>query len=95
MTVQLREPDLSLPGADVVRAGLADLAAGHRTEAALLVSGAAHRMRALGYAVPEATADDGALYELVRSRVGDARAHSTYNALRRRMVSFLNSAHRR
>jgi hypothetical protein len=86
------DPDPSLPGADLVQAGLADLGAGRRTEAALLVGGAAHRLRALGYDVSDAPVDNGELYELVRRRVGDARAHSTYNALRRRLVSFLNSA---
>jgi hypothetical protein len=88
------QDETALPGGELVLAGLADLRAGRRTEAALLVGGAAHRLRAIGYAVPDAASDDGELYELVRRRVGDARAHGTYNALRRRLVRFLNAARR-
>ena len=89
-------PSPAIPGADLVTAGLADVRAGRRTEEALLVDSAAPRLRALGYVVPEATSDDpdGELYELIRARVGDARAHSSYNALRRRMVSFLRASPR-
>ena len=87
-------PSPAIPGADLITAGLADLRAGRRSEESLLVSSAAQRLRLLGYVVPEAMAadPDGELYELVRLRVGDARAHGTYNALRRRMVSFLRSS---
>jgi len=87
-------PSPAIPGADLVTAGLADLRAGRRSEESLLVSSAARRLRVLGYVVPEAMAadPDGELYELIRSRVGDARAHGTYNALRRRIVSFLRSS---
>jgi len=89
-----RSPDPAVPGADLVTEGLEDLRLGRRSEAAMLVCSAAPRLRALGYGLPTADVDDpdGQLYELVRRRVGSARAHSTYNALRRRMISFLNSS---
>jgi len=41
-----------LPGSDLVVAGLADLATGRETEAALLVALAAPRLSALGLIVP-------------------------------------------
>lgn len=87
-------PSPAIPGADLVAAGLADLRAGRRSEEAMLVSAAASRLRMLGYVVPHSpTGDpDGELYDLIRLRVGDARAHGTYNALRRRIVSFLRSS---
>jgi len=77
-----------------VLAGLEDLRAGHLTEEALLVLAAGARLGALGYGIPTASVEDpeGALYELIRARVGGARAHGTYNALRRRMVSFLRAS---
>ena len=89
-------PSPALPGADLVAAGLADLRTGRLTEEALLVLSAGQRLRDLGYSVPPVTVDDPDwdLYQLVRARVGDARAHSTYNALRRRMVSFLRASPR-
>jgi len=43
---------MDLPGAEMVRPGLEDLAAGRETEAGLLVAVAAPRLRALGYTVP-------------------------------------------
>ena len=89
-------PSPALPGADLVAAGLADLRAGRSSEEALLVDAAATRLRALGYEVPPSAVSDpeGDLYEMIRDRVGDARAHSTYNALRRRVASFLRASPR-
>jgi len=90
----MRSPHRAVPGADLVTEGLEDLRLGRQSEAAMLVSSAAPRLRALGYGPPAVGIDDpdGELYELIRQRVGTAKAHSTYNALRRRMVSFLNSS---
>jgi len=83
-------PD-AFPGADLVRGGLADLAAGRETQAALLVSMAAPRLRAVGFDVPEGIMDPShRLYELLSA--GDAGAHSRYNALVGRAVSFARAA---
>ncbi len=87
-----------LPGADLVSGGLADLAAGRETERALLVAMAAPRLRSAGIEVPDdGYADERAspshrLYALL-SLAGDG-AHSRYNALVARMVSFLRAAER-
>ena len=81
-----------LPGAELIDRGLADLAAGMVTIESLLVSMAAPSLRALGYAVI-APIDDAelALYALLSARDGNA-AHSRYNALVRRLVSFQRAA---
>ncbi len=77
-------------------AGLADLAAGRESESALLVAMAAPRLRALGYDVPSsvggARPPSHRLYELLAD--GDHDAHSRYNALVGRMVSFARAAER-
>jgi hypothetical protein len=83
-----------LPGYELVSGGLADLAAGRESEASLMVTMAAPRLRALGIDVPPAA--DGAshrLYEMLSERDGGA-AHSRYNALIRRMVSLARAAER-
>lgn len=80
------------PGEDLVRSGLDDLAAGRETEAALLVTIAAPRLRSLGYDVPESGFDcpSHRLYELLSSTQDGA--HSRYNALIGRIVSFARAA---
>jgi hypothetical protein len=82
----------SLPGGDLVADGLADLRAGRETPAALLVMMASARLRALGFEVPVSAAGEAfhRLYELLE-RDGPG-AHSRYNALVRRMVSFARAA---
>jgi hypothetical protein len=83
-----------LPGSDLVAAGLGDLAAGRETPAALLVLVGAPRLRRLGIPVPEQRGTEPAehrLYALLAARDGDA-AHSSYNALVRRLVSFERAA---
>lgn len=81
-----------LPGSDLVSEGLADLAAGRETESALLVAVAAPRLRALGIEVPAGGGDHPShrLYELLTTRTDGA--HSRYNALLARMVSFARAA---
>jgi hypothetical protein len=82
-----------LPGHELVSAGLADLAAGRESEASLLVEMAAPRLRSLGFDVPPArNGGDSShrLYELLTERGGGA--HSRYNALVGRMVSFARAA---
>ena len=82
-----RIPD-KLPGGDLVAAGIKDLAKGRATVAALLVSIGAPRLRSGGLAIPKAAADpEHRLYALLR-RWGSDSAHSRYNALIRRLVSF-------
>jgi hypothetical protein len=77
-----------LPGSDLVRRGLADLDAGIESIEALLVSIGAERMRRAGLAVPSAIASpEHALYEALQREDSDS-AHSRYNALIRRLVSF-------
>jgi hypothetical protein len=77
-----------LPGADIVTAGLRDLDAGIESIPGLLVSVGAPRLKRLGVAVSGAVSDpEHRLYRLLSRDHGDA-AHSRYNALVRRLVSF-------
>jgi hypothetical protein len=82
-----------LPGAELVEAGLRDLEAGADSVAALAVSMAATRLRAVGIQVPPTHLDRPAhrLYERL-SRDDPRAAHSDYNALVRRIVSFARGA---
>ena len=87
--------DSRLPGADLVTRGMEDLAAGMLTEEALLVTAAAPRLRSAGLAVTPAEVDAPLhrLYELLAASDA-AGAHSRYNALVGRMVSFARAAER-
>lgn len=82
-----------LPGADLVEQGIGDLQAGRDTKESALVSMAAPRLRALGIDVPVSDGRDAGhrLYELL-SDEDRASAHSRYNALTRRVVSFARAA---
>lgn len=81
-----------LPGGDFVLAGIADLSHGIESEAALLVSIGAPRLAMLGYSLADPIADaEHRLYEMLRSTAPMA-AHSKYNALIRRLVSFERAA---
>lgn len=81
-----------LPGGDLVREGLEDLQNGHETAPALLVAIGAPRLRRLGIAVPETSQDpEHRLYALLARTEGDG-AHSRFNALIRRLVSFERAA---
>ena len=89
----MRNVRSELPGEDLVRSGIRDLAERRESEAALALAMAATRLRAVGVDVPEnIVADPGhRLYELLSD--GDAgSAHSRYNALVRRLVSFLRAS---
>ena len=90
----MRTVSADLPGHELVSAGLADLVAGDESEASLLVSMAAPRLRALGFQVPAGGVERPShrLYELLSEPERDAGAHSRYNALVRRMVSFARAA---
>ena len=81
-----------LPGADLVREGLDDLRNGRETAPALLVAIGAPRLRRLGIGVPETVQDpEDRLYALLARTEGDA-AHTRFNALIRRLVSFERAA---
>ena len=80
----------SLPGGELIRRGLGDLATGRESEAALLVLIGAPRLRRLGLFVPEAKYSrlpEHQLYDLLACSDSDS-AHSRYNALVRRLVRF-------
>lgn len=79
----------AFPGGDLIRQGLEDLVAGRESEEALLVLIGAPRLRSLGVNVPDANASvpEHRLYERLASADPDS-AHSRYNALIRRLVSF-------
>jgi hypothetical protein len=82
-----------LPGYEYVQPGIEDLGRGVESIAALLVSIGAPRLRRLGLPVPECVlqSPEHRLYELLRQEGEDA-AHSRYNALIRRLVSFERAA---
>jgi hypothetical protein len=78
----------ALPGGDLVAEGLRDLARGVESVPSLLVSIGAPRLRRLGVDVPALfPSPEHRLYTLLRRTSGDA-AHSQYNALIRRLVSY-------
>jgi hypothetical protein len=84
-----------LPGAEWIREGLRDQAAGRETVPALLVAIGAPRLRLAGVAVPASPYDrpepdvspEHHLYLRLAGEDQDS-AHSRYNALVRRLVSF-------
>ncbi len=77
-----------LPGHDLIDLGLADLARGAETIPALVVAIGAPRLRQLGLDVPATPSGaEHRLYTLLAREDSDA-AHSRYNALVRRLVSF-------
>jgi hypothetical protein len=83
----------SLPGNDLVRQGIEDLCRGVESVPALLVSIGAPRLRLLGLEVPEniISLPERRLYQLLWSDDPDV-AHSRYNALIRRLISFERAA---
>ena len=82
----------ALPGAELVERGTADLNAGRESIEALLVSIGAPRLRSLGIELSTPIASpEHKLYALLATEKGDA-AHSAYNALIRRLVSFERAA---
>ena len=87
--------DEALPGYDLISEGLKDLALGVESTAALLVSIGAPRLSRIGISVaspiPHA---EHRLYQHLSRAHGDA-AHSRFNALVRRLVSFERAAERR
>lgn len=81
-----------LPGAEIVREGLADLARGVESVPALLVSIGAPRLRRIGLTIPKTfPTPEKRLYALLEATGADS-AHSRYNALIRRLVSYERAA---
>jgi hypothetical protein len=86
----------SLPGAEIVLPGLADLEAGRESVNASAVRSAAPRLRRAGLDVPPSSGDTPAahvLYRQLSEELGDG-AHSRYNAILSRIVSFAGAAER-
>ncbi len=81
------------PGEDLVTKGIQDLKEGRETIESLLVSIGAPRLRQLGMKVPENTfsTPEHRLYFRLSAENSDG-AHSRYNALIRRLVSFERAA---
>jgi hypothetical protein len=82
-----------LPGADLIDAGLKDLRQNRETVAALLVAIGAPRLRSIGLNLPEKLPEnpEHRLYDLLTRDDSDS-AHSRYNALIRRLVSYEQAA---
>jgi hypothetical protein len=81
-----------LPGAELVEKGLSDLAERTETVESLLVSVGAPRLRALGFEVRNPVENPEERLYLLLARDDPAGAHSRYNALVRRLVSFERAA---
>jgi hypothetical protein len=88
----VRAIPLDLPGSELVSAGLRDLADGVESVEALLVSIGEPRLRQIGLDVPAPLPDaDHRLYERLAADDPNG-AHSRYNSLVRRLVSFERAA---
>jgi hypothetical protein len=94
-TPRVREINDALPGADLIREGLRDLENGVESVPALLVLVGAPRLRELGIDVVKTVHTPGfpehRLYDRLAADDPDG-AHSSYNALIRRLVSFERTA---
>ena len=79
----------SLPGSDLIVAGIRDLESEKETLAALLVAIGAPKLRSLGLELPPhlPSNPEHRLYDLLSASEPNS-AHSKYNALIRRLVSF-------
>lgn len=91
-----REELLDLPGGELVVPGLEDLRLGVDSVAALLVAMAAGRLRDSGLDVPKKLPSEPEITLFLRlgAEVGN-EAHSRYNALVRRLISFEQALERR
>ncbi|HEY8182139.1 MAG TPA: hypothetical protein VII32_07845 [Thermoanaerobaculia bacterium] len=82
----------ALPGADLIRRGLADLEKGIESVPSLLVLVGAPRLRRLGFVIPDTDFfPEDKLYARLADEDSDS-AHSRYNALIRTLVSFERAA---
>ena len=83
----------ALPGGNLIDEGVTDLHEGRETIAALLVAIGSPRLRRLGIELPDSLPEnpEHRLYDLLAQDEPDS-AHSRYNALIRRLVSFERAA---
>ena len=82
----------SFPGSEIVTQGVLDLERGEESIEALLISIGAPRLERLGIHVPRPLpAPEHRLYQRLAAEDADA-AHSRYNALVGRLVSFERAA---
>lgn len=82
----------ALPGGDLIEQGMTDLAGGVESVASLLVSIGCPRLQRLGFLIEHPIDDpERRLYEMLSGENPDG-AHSRYNALVRRLVSFERAA---
>lgn len=81
------------PGEEMIEEGLHDLLEGKETVFSLLVMIGAPRLRRLGVPIPEISIEspEHRLYQKL-SKIDPDAAHSRYNALIRRLVSFERAA---
>jgi hypothetical protein len=96
MPMASRQSNARLPGEDLVEQGLADLAQDTISDAALLVLIAAPRLRRLGMEIPIRHFSEPCehlLYARLEQRLG-TDAHSQYNSLIRRIVSYARARER-
>ena len=79
----------SLPASDLITAGIKDLQYQRETIPALLVAIGAPKLRSLGLEIPDPLPSnpEDRLYDLLAVDEPDS-AHSRYNALIRKLVSF-------
>jgi hypothetical protein len=88
--------EILLPGEELVQQGLADLSQDRLTDCSLLVLIAAPRLKRLGIHVPDRPSlwpREHELYSRLEARLGSG-AHSYYNSLIRRIVSFEHALER-
>lgn len=85
--------DAALPVGDIIDTGLQDLRDGRETIAGLPVAIGAPKLRRLGFEVPDHLPSEPAhrLYDLL-SKTDEDSAHSRYNSLIRKLVSFEQAA---
>ena len=83
----------ALPGNELIESGVRDLQEGRETITALLVAVGAPRLKRLGINLPDELPDnpEHRLYALLEKDGSDS-AHSRYNALIRKLVSFERAA---
>lgn len=86
--------DPALPGEELIEAGLLDLREHRETIPALLVAIGAPRLRHVGFEIPDILPEDpeDRLYDFAKDEPDSA--HSRYNALIRRLVTFERAADR-
>jgi hypothetical protein len=88
----VEDGELALPGEELIRQGLEDLATGVESVESLLVSIGSPRLAALGLPVSNPfPSPEHRLYEFLAADGSDS-AHSRYNALVRRLVSYERAA---